>query len=134
MELAERLTAAAAQQGALAGAVEDILRRGEQRFSLPPSDDEVRDWMATLKVTAPFFFAQTPPPPPSLAERERQAVLDRLSPEEKLARYRREHPTAPRQRPQRVELTPEQQRELASLPPARRLAAYRALQQGQGKG
>jgi hypothetical protein len=132
MELSERLSQAAAQQGILASALEDAVNRGTQYFTGEPTDHEIQQWAEGLRQSASHFFPPPSAPQPTAAESERQHVLDHLSPAEKLARYRREHPSAPRRKPERVELTPEQQRELASLPAMQRLNAYRALQQDKG--
>jgi hypothetical protein len=126
--LAERLAEAAAVQGILAAAVPDAVSRGTHYFTDEPTDAQIQAWAAGLRDVAPHFFAPQSPPQQTPAEQERQALLDRLSPSEKLARARAGQPPVQRQRPQPVTLTSEQVAELASLPAMQRLSAYRALQ------
>lgn len=60
--LSDRLREAVSTQDILAVALDDAIRRGEQHFTLPPSDRELSDWAASLKTSAPHFF---PPPVPA---------------------------------------------------------------------
>ena len=140
MTLEERLHAAAAQQGILAQALPDAIARGQARFSLPPTDNELAAWAQSLHATCPHFF---PPPaapapvasdtPPGVPE----ATWRGMSPSSKLA-WARAHgyglPVVER-RPKPIELSAEQVATLSALPPAQRMTAYRELQaQQQGKG
>jgi len=85
---------------------------------------DMTKWVQALRSEAPHLFL-TPTITDHQAQ-ERERILAHLSPEERLARADR---TPVERRPQRVELTPEQLRELSSLPAMQRLAAYRTLQQ-----
>jgi hypothetical protein len=133
MDLSERIAQTAGQQRALAGAVEDIVRRGVDHFTTPPTDAELSTWVATLKASAPFFFAPAQAPLQGPEEHARQEVLAHLSPSERLTRARAGQPPVRRKRPEPVPLSEAQVKELSSLPAMQRLSRYRALQAEQGR-
>jgi hypothetical protein len=125
MELAERLSQAAAAQGILASAMEDAISRGERQFSLPPTDSELETWASSLRTSAPHFFAPQYPPQPTPEEQERQRILDKLSASEKLTRARQDRTVVTRARPQYRTATSEELAQWKGLSTAEQLTAYR---------
>ena len=131
MDLTERITQAAAAQGMLASALPDAVARGTHAFTTEPTDDQLQQWAQSLRDVAPHFFPQpfgpdtegTPPGVPPTVWKSMSASAK--------VNWAREHGASPpvvERRPKPVTLTPEQVRELASLPSMQRLTRYRELQ------
>jgi hypothetical protein len=133
MDLAERISQAASAQDILAYALSDAVARGMHAFTDEPTDAQIQQWASSLRDVAPHFFPQASPAPGTEGVPVGMVpeVWRSMHPSARLA-WAREHGLGAKpveRRPKPVTLTSEQVSQLAALPPAQRLAAYRALQE-----
>lgn len=144
MEKLELLVEAASHAGIVGSAMPDVLTRATSHFGpTEVNPEQVAQFLAGLRETAPHLFAQHHTGPPTPAEVSAHygiplEVWQRMSPADRRTWARKDLPPVVRQRPYEqppLTLTPEQQQELAQLVPMARLAKYRELQaQQQGRG